>query len=183
MKRNIELFLHENLGKVDQGVNVEDWVLIRGFSRYLISNKGRVRNHDTDRVMRLFNVSGRHLAVALMDDARFQRTCYVARLVAEAFLPIPESEYYNTPIHLDGDFNNCRVDNLMWKPRWFAVKYARQYRLTERRHVMIRNVESGEVLSIWDLVAREGLLYFDIVQAIQERTVIFPSMQRYEWVE
>ena len=50
----------------------------------------------------------------------------VARLVAQAFI---ERNFpaYNTPINIDGDRWNNSVNNLAWRPRWFAVKYNRQF--------------------------------------------------------
>ena len=52
-----------------------------------------------------------------------QYTRSVANLVADAFLEPSRNPAYNSVIHLNGDRLDCRVINLMRRPRWFAVKY------------------------------------------------------------
>ena len=59
------------------------------------------------------------------DQEQYKRS--VALLVAKAFLKQP-SEFFDTPINLNGDRLDNQVINLMWRPRWFAIKYNRQFR-------------------------------------------------------
>jgi len=160
---------------------VEDWDYIKEFKRYLVSNQGRIKNERTDRIMTPQSIGG-HLVVGINEEGQqYKRS--VARLVALTFLPTPEQVYFSTPIHLDGELENCWATNLMWKPRWFATQYTRQFRRYSMDPIDIRNVRTGEVMNIWDLVTRDGLLYVDVVASIEERTVIFPTMEQYEWVE
>lgn len=51
----------------------------------------------------------------------------VARLVAETFLDPPHHPAFDTPTHRNGDRSDCRASNLVWRPRWFAINFHRQW--------------------------------------------------------
>lgn len=53
------------------------------------------------------------------------------RLVADAFVEKPTgyvNEDTDVPVHIDHDPTNNRADNLIWRPRWLAVKRTREWK-------------------------------------------------------
>lgn len=72
------------------------------------------------------NRQGFVMANLMTEDGR-KVTRSVALLVADAYLNAPRNENYNSVIHLDGDKGNCEATNLMWRPRWYAVRYHRMF--------------------------------------------------------
>lgn len=106
----------------------------------------------------------------------------IAPLVAEAFLPKPNSENFDTPIHLDGDKTNNHIDNLELRPRWFAVKYYRQFREPRRGvETPVAEVSTGEVFQdSWAAAVKYGLLDREILISILSRTYVWPTFQIFK---
>lgn len=156
---------------------------IDGFPGYSVSIWGRVRNDKNGRIMALFRNQQGIINVGLTRD-RVQYKRSLALLVARAFLPKPSVPNFNTPIHLDGDQSNCRVDNLMWRPRWFAVKYHQQFLYRPKRRPNrrpIRDVRTGETFkSAWAAATTFGLLERDILLAMHNKTYVPPTFQVFE---
>lgn len=109
---------------------MEEWNRLHqlGLVDYSVSSMGRVRNDRFDRIMRLsINQQGIVKIGLIPEGSHTPKTYSVARLVAHYFLDPPRSEAFDTPIHLNGNRTDCRADNLMWRPRWFAVVFHRQF--------------------------------------------------------
>lgn len=122
----------------------EEWCPIKGFSWYSISNYGTVRNDDNGNVLAKRTNQQGILYVGLCKGSQ-QFNFSVARLVANAFLPPHESEAFDTPINLDGNRGNNYISNLMWRPRWFAVKYHRQFlRGLDKENLPVQELETSE---------------------------------------
>ena len=116
---------------------MENWASIPSFPGYSVSDEGFVRNDDTGHILsRLVNNRSLVYVGLVRDGEQFNRS--VARLVAEAFLPTPVFRTFDTPINLDGNRTHVGVTNLMWRPRWFAVKYHEQFKKiwTEKKPVV-----------------------------------------------
>lgn len=164
-------------------VEVEEWKSIAEFPGYSVSSLGRVRRDDSGRILvPRYNEYG----VAYVGIMRGWEQCSrsLARLVALAFLPIP-SEFFNTPIQLDGDPANCSVENLMWRPRDYAVKYKRQFkdRYPVQINEPIRAVNSKEEFpNSFQAGCRYGLLEKEVVGSILHRTPAWPTYQHFERV-
>lgn len=103
----------------------EKYEYIEDYPNYMVSDRGRVLNIKTGRVMAMFrNTSNGWYFVTLSRKGK-QSTIPVHRLVAEAFMEIPEDP--NTSIlHRDGDRSHNHISNLVWKPRWFVVTYMKE---------------------------------------------------------
>jgi len=161
----------------------ENWKSIDDFPEYSVSNFGDVRSNKSGRIMssspNQFNV----VQVGLMRDGiQYHRS--VPLLVAKAFLPIRPGPF-DTPINLDGDRLNNHVDNLMWRPRWFAIKYNRQFRYPYLNRIdsPIVDMKTNKVSESSIACAVEyGLLEEEIVLAILNRTYVWPTYQEFSIV-
>lgn len=155
----------------------EEWLPVEGFPDYVVSNYGYVQNVLSGKTLSNSPVQYGMLTVAMMKDAQqFRRS--VAGLVAREFLPPPLREDFNTPIHLDGDRANCRVDNLAWRPRWFAINYhlEKKHRPFAGFHSDIRLMETGEVFDTLTAPATKyGLLEREIHRSLVQGVRVFPA--------
>lgn len=157
----------------------EVWRIIPEFPQYSVSTHGRVRNNKTDyKLAQLRNQAG-VINVGLMRDL-VQHKRSVAVLVASAFVP-NDKRYFDAPINLDGDRYNNHVANLVWRPRWFAVKYFQQFHNNLRGfRVPVVEVNSGEEFETsWVAAVKYGLIDRDILIATANRTYVWPSYQVY----
>lgn len=114
----------------------------------------------------------------------------VALLVARAFLPDPNDgeevqHPFDTPINLDGDRTNNHRENLMWRPRWFAIAYHQQFKQRVPQILLpIRETRTGEIFETSRHAAvQHGLLEREIVLAVLNRTFVFPTYQYFEVIE
>lgn len=163
---------------------MRDWRIIAGAEGYEVNEVGEIRNVNSGRILKTHVLRSGHVTVGVTSDEGERVKRYVSHLVATAF-QIPHPPRYDTTIHLDGDLENCDATNLQWRPRWFALKYTYQFRtLRGYRTLPIRNVDTGEIyLDVWDLIIQQGLLLNDIKRSINECTVAWPTMHRYEWIQ
>lgn len=159
----------------------ERWKPIKGFPGYSVSDAGQVRADKTGRILALYENQFGVVFVGMMRDGE-QRFRTVSRLVANAFLP-RHTKPFDTPINLDGDRYNNYTANLMWRPRWFAIKYNRQFREPYDWPIPnpIMDVKSGEVsANSFEVAKRYGLLERDVVHSIFERTYVWPTDQLFQ---
>lgn len=128
------------------------WAEIEGFSKYEVSNTGIVINVRTGREVKHSRTQAGQIKVGLVDDQGTQKTKLVKNLVASNFVQ-GESDVFNTVISLDGDQSNVHYTNLMWRPRWFALQWARQ-------HTRVADGKKNHYLTIpvYDISSKE---YFD----------------------
>lgn len=152
------------------------WAQVYDFPNYLVSNYGDVSNATTGKLLRHSMTQQGAVKVNLMrDNVSYTRSVKV--LVAELFLD-GASDIFNTPIHLDGDQENNRADNLAWRPRWFAWKYSQQFHddAVFQWKGKIKDLETGETYaSFFAAACKHGLLVKDIVQGIMLRQRVFPT--------
>lgn len=164
-------------------LNMEHWREIYSFPEYSVSSFGRVRNNHNGHLMTLLRNQQGVVHVGLTKN-RIQHRRSVTLLVATAFLPSPPNESFDTPIHLDGDRSNNYAINLMWRPRWFAIKYFRQFQETWLRggkyETPIEEVDSKEYFkSSWEAAIMYGLLVYDVYISTIHHTYVWPTNQRF----
>lgn len=102
----------------------EIWRKIDGFSRYEVSNHGRVKSlardvsnhtgiiHRKERILKLGKNHKGYSVVYMRDDTGRDRTMFVHRLVAIAFIPNPENKPQVN--HKNGIKSNNFAYNLEW---------------------------------------------------------------------
>lgn len=159
---------------------MEEWKPIRHFPAYSISTYGRIRNDHTGHILALHENQSGLVTVGLFAEGK-QSQRSVPLLVASAFIPHPRGPF-DTPINVDGNRWNNHVDNLMWRPRWFAVKYHMQFRhpYSNRIDAAIEDVATGEISpDSLSCAIRYGLLEKDVVLSILNRTVTWPTYQEF----
>lgn len=162
----------------------DDWHFVDGFPGYSINPLGQVVRDSTGRML---NPRYNQYGVPYVGLMRNWQQCIrsLPRLVARTFLPSP-SEIFDTPIQLDGDPGNCRADNIMWRPRWYAILYKRQFeeRYDHPFDVPIRSLSDGEIFpNSLEAACRYGLLEREVVLSIQNRTPAWPTYQSFELVD
>jgi NUMOD4 motif len=161
----------------------EHWKTIPDFPEYDVSNFGNIRSNKSGRILSVSPNQFGVVQVGLMKNGvQYHRS--VPLLVAKAFLPIKPGPF-DTPINLDSDRSNNHIDNLVWRPRWFAIKYNRQFRYPPERHISrpIVDLKTGEVSSnSTDCAKRYGLLEEEIVIAIANKTYVWPTYQEFRVV-
>ena len=144
----------------------EHWCELEEFPDYAVSDLGEIHNIKTG-MPRKTSINQQGIVKISLYQGRELITRSVAIMVAEAFCE-GQTAFFNTPIHLDGDRENCRADNLMWRPRWFAVKYHRQFHYEEfhNSNVHIQEVLSGkEYYSVKECCMDLGLYYNDVYRS------------------
>lgn len=156
------------------------WKPIEDFPGYSVGKHGQVRNDRSDRILKPYHKRDGHIHVAMFKDG-IQLKRGLARLVGEAFVQIPERTF-TTPIHLDGQPWNCQATNLMWRPRWFAWKYTRQFGSDLQFHPPVRDTVTEQVFEdLWELVTQRGILLEDIIRSAKHHSWVFPTYDRFEW--
>lgn len=161
-----------------------EWVTIPNFPKYSVNRLGQVRHDRIGRFLRPQVNQNNTAYVCLVRDWE-QKKRSLALLVASAFIP-QDREHFDTPINLDGDRLNCAVDNLMWRPRWFAIRYHQQFTVWPRSFIKVplRQLDNGEVFrNSREVAVRYGLLEDEIFNSIQNRTYVWPTWQQFDLAE
>lgn len=162
----------------------ERWITIEHFEDYSVSNFGRIRSNLSGRILVTYENQSGLVQVGLMMDGE-QKHRSVPLLVAKAFIPQPSGPF-DTPINLDGDRHNNHINNLMWRPRWFAVKYNHQFMYPYENPIVVPIVDlkTNEVSeNSLECAKRYGLLESDIVVSIINRTYVWPTYQLFGVME
>lgn len=158
----------------------ELWKPIDGFDGYSISSEGRIRSDQFDRNLVLSQNQYGVVRVGLMKHG-IQHHRGVALLVAKAFIPRTYGAF-DTPINLDGDRWNNSVENLAWRPRWFARKYVQQFKFSPRTTIErpIEDIKTGLVSeNSFDAAVTYGLLEEEIVRSVLLHTYVWPTYQQF----
>lgn len=160
---------------------METWVPLLGYPGYSVSNLGQVRNDRRDYLLTPLIPPNRRPFVRLTYNGT-QISRSLSKLVCESFIPEARPNF-DTPIHYDGDLLNCHVENLAWRPRWFANQHTEQFRKRLYEYPdPILEIQTKEMFeNCWMAVMTYGLLYLDLARSIREKTYVFPTMQLFEW--
>lgn len=164
--------------------NRNEWYELPGFEDYSINPLGHIRHDYSKRILGVrYNQFGVPYVGLTRDGRQYVRS--LPRLVADAFVERP-NPIFDTPIQLDGDRMNCEAANLVWRPRWYAVKYNRQF---ERRYhhpieAPVRAIDDDLVFrDSFEAARHYGVLEKEIVEAVLNKTYAWPSYKFFELVE
>jgi hypothetical protein len=166
---------------------MENPITIEDFPDYVIDRDGSVYNAKYNfSSVRSSHTREGAVKITLRRDGKAY-TKSLARLVAKAHLYNDfDPEIFNTPIHLDNDLSNNHVDNLAWRPRWFAVKYQSQYWLENVRYAKptIMDTQTKVIYtSLIELCQEFGLLWFDIIDSCIRGKTVFPTWKVFQFVD
>lgn len=162
------------------------YVSIPGFDRYGVSNQGEVIDMKTGRLLSRSSSTGGAVRVNLRNHGS-TITKSVKRLVAEAFLPAPPNESFDTPILLNGEQWQLEPENMAWRPRWYAMKWAEQWNFSD---AMIRGFHNGAVRNmtrgrrygnVYEAGIEDGVLWWDIQQSCETGEPVMVMNYMYEW--
>lgn len=159
---------------------------IEDFPGYLVDREGRIFSERTDRQITPSKTRQGLAKITLHRDGD-PHTRALAPIVAKAHLYNDhDPDVFNTPIHLDNDPLNNHVDNLAWRPRWFAIKYQSQYWNLEFRHsrVPVEDTSTGIVYdSIMDVCQKFGVLFVDVMNSCGRGTYVFPTWKVFRFLK
>lgn len=165
---------------------MDDARTVPGFPDYVIDKEGSVYNRESGLRRKPSRTQEGAVKITLFREGRAY-TKSLSLLVAKAWLYNDhDPEIFDTPIHLDNDPTNNHVDNLAWRPRWFAVKYQRQYWNEEYRYARTRveDVKTGEVFdSLLAVCQRYGFLYMDVIKSCTRGETVFPSWKEFRFAD
>lgn len=166
--------------------NDERWTEVRDFPGYSINEEGLVRNDRTGRIMKWTRSGIGVPIVSLRRDRTYGRQ--VSTLMVQSWFDPPENPRFNTVVHLDGDRWNCRIDNLVLRPRWFALAYNKELEEPPfpRWDYPIILVETGEVFEhAKEAAIQYGILQMDIFLSIWNQTdrPVFPGAWHFRLAE
>lgn len=128
---------------------MEIWKAVKGYEGlYLISDKGRVKNAITGKILSPQNNSMGYFRVELWSGRRGKRK-YVHRMVAEAFLPNPHSKAEVN--HKDFNPSNNNAENLEWvtsseNTRHAVYKGSLNAWGNKAKPIEATNIETGETV-------------------------------------
>jgi NUMOD4 motif len=160
-----------------------NWAQIEDFPNYTVSNFGDVVNETTGKLLRQSKTQQGAIKVNLIRDGLVY-TQSVKVLVAEAFVD-GYTEKCNTPIHLDGNQNNVRADNLMWRERGYAWLYARQFIAISdhhRRGPIVDLQTRDRYLDVYEVATLNGLLFKEVWYAINFNEPTKTTNQRFRFI-
>lgn len=160
----------------------EVWKEIDNFYGYSVSSLGQVRNDKTGRILRIrLNREGIPYVGLMRDGVQYVRE--LPRLVAKMFLPA-SSTIFDTPINKNGDRKDCSVDNLVWRPRWYAVKYNNQFIKARYPHPIRKSVRLQDTdykfPNSLNAACTYGILEEEVVMSILNNTCTWPTYQFFE---
>lgn len=156
---------------------------IEDFPNYEVTNFGRVFNMTTGREMILSPTMNGDLTVGLVRDRR-QFRYSVKGLVARAYVE-GENDIFNTPVLLDGNKHNLSHENIVWRPRWFAWQYTRQFADVQNWYLfgpIVDITTEREYENYIDVAMEHGLLCTDIKDSIYNGRKVFPTRQEFAYL-
>lgn len=151
---------------------------------YSINQEGWVRNDETDKLLKRSFFENGEPAVSFRISGRLVRK-QVTTLMAATWMAPHEYARFDTPMHLDGDRQNCHVDNLMFRPRWFVRRYHReclenQFPQWDRPFKIVEWDQTFQ--TPWECARRHGFLQGDIMLAVMNQGFLFPGALSVEFV-
>lgn len=158
---------------------MERWSAIAEFPGYSVSTLGNVFNDEEDRPIAIsVNQFGIPHVGLTKNGIQYRRG--LAHLVAKTFIRNP-NERFDTPINLNGDRTDCRVENLAWRSRWFAIEFFRQ--MTKNMGALIDEAlidnEGNTYVDTRHAATTLGVLETDVIKSLEEGHPVAPHYVRF----
>lgn len=136
--------------------------IIPCYTQYAISDKGEIWDtYIHKKVNAYFDTSGYPIVSIYDPDSNGYRSRVVHRLVALTWVKNPCYVTFYLVNHLDGNKQNCHVDNLEWTDHSGNSIHAYENGLrTQNLKCMVRDISTGEINEFYSL--RSACLYMGI---------------------
>lgn len=163
----------------------EEWVQIDDFEDYAVSDYGNIKNLKTNKLVALSHTKQGAIKVGIVAHGK-QYTRSVKVLVATIFVEKTD-DAFDTPIHLDGDQDNCVASNLMWRTRGFAWQYHHQFNKIEFYEgigPIVDRHDNTVYQNVAEAAITNGLLMHDIyikAHYSDRRAHVYPTWQVFEY--
>lgn len=159
---------------------------IKEFPDYGVAKNGSVYNIANQKVRRVSYTREGAVKITLFRDQK-PHTRSLTKIVADTWLYNDfDPEIFDTAIHLDNDLSNNHVDNLVWRPRWFAVKYQKQYWNEEYRYskVRVQDVKSVKIYqTMMEACQTHGYLYIDVLRSCTKGDEVYPTWRQFRFLD
>lgn len=162
----------------------ELWAPVRGSNGLVVSNYGRVYNELHGREIK-FSMTGDGHPKISFDKYQIPTSRTVRQLVAEGHVN-GMNHINDTVMLLDNNRRNLHAANLVWRPKWFVMRYVDQF------NEPVFPFETGRVdefdrydfniasyKSIWEAATTTGLLALDIQYSTINGKPVFPNWHRF----
>lgn len=131
----------------------EEWrsLGIIGFSNYMASNIGRIKNVRANRILKCGMTADDYVRVAIFDDNHVLKFKKVHVLIAFAFIANPENK--PTVDHINRNRSDNNISNLRW-----ATFTEQNYNRTETRglnmgRTIVQLTNEGDIVNFWNSAA------------------------------
>lgn len=160
---------------------MERWATIAEFPDYSVSTLGNVVNEEAGHPITIsVNQFGIPHVGLTKNGIQYRRG--LAHLVAKTFIRNP-NERFDTPINLNGDRMDCRVENLAWRSRWFAIEFFRQ--MSKNMQLIDEHIVDSEgrhYTGSRHAAEYLGVLESDVVKSLEEGHPAPPVFVQFAYV-
>lgn len=169
---------------------MEELVQIIEFPMYSVSASGVIVNMKSGRNVSTSLTKQGHVKVSLFDSQQGKQfTRSLSSIVAKTYVH-GHNDIFNTPQHLNGRLEDCSAENLVWRPRWYAYNYHRQW-THDYPHTFGRWGDLGPLLelttdtmyqTLFEAIVNTGVLVLDLVRTLHlpEHPPVRPLTYRFE---
>ena len=165
---------------------MNDWVPVENFPDYEVSYAGEVRLARSRRLLKPSRTTRGNAKITLRKD-NVSCTRSLPLIVAKVHLyNVYNPEIFNTPIHLDFNLMNCHVDNLMWRPLWFAREYHNQIDLSTYTHntISLIDLETNKTyIGFREICETNGFVWRHVYRSCTRAEYVFPTTKLYRFTE